>query len=718
MTSRASLLSRHWLTLVLLVCLSLFASPSLAAASVSASPPVVPAGATMVFTWSGIGTPTSTDWIGVYVPGAPDSPALEWRYTTGTASGNVTHTLSGTRSPGEYELRLFANDGYTRLATSGLFTVIPPSLAASPPTRRPGDTLTLQWSGVGAPASDDWIGIYTPGAADSAFQEWRYTTGGPNGTVTLGLAGNKAPGTYEARLFHSSYIKLATSNTFVVHMATLAASPASVARGASLTATWTGIPVPTASDWIGLFTPGAADTAYLVQQKTTGTASGNIAFTIPATIAAGTYQFRLFEGASNGWFATSGNFSVTDPTLTVTPATIGRGGSVTVSWSGIGAPAAGDWVGLFTPNASDTAYVARQDTTSAASGSMSFTIAGSVVAGTYQMRLFNAANVRLTTSGNLSVIDPSVSATPDSVAAGVPVTASWRGIGTPTATDWVGLYTPGAADTAYIVRQDTTGTATGNVAITVPGNQPPGTYELRLFANNTYTRLATSDGFTVETSTGLSFIYTDHLNTPRAITNNVNQLLWRWEQLDPFGVNAPNENPSGLGTFTCNLRLPGQYFDSETGLHYNILRDYDPSTARYVQSDPIGLRAGINTYAYANANPLSNLDPYGLKTFKVCGAEDGPKFPDNFGPYRFTQACINHDACYDDCVNRPTRAECDQRFFNDVLNACNQIPLFFKILGVGLECVDRALQYAVAVEQLGGKKAFDVARAKCPPCRR
>ena len=106
-------------------------------------------------------------------------------------------------------------------------------------------------------------------------------------------------------------------------------------------------------------------------------------------------------------------------------------------------------------------------------------------------------------------------------------------------------------------------------------------------------------------------IYTDHLNTPRLITNAANRTVWEWP-LDTFGAGAANENPSGLGTFSFNLRFPGQYYDAETGLHYNYFRDYDPSIGRYVESDPIGLKGGSNTYAYAKANPIDESDPLGF----------------------------------------------------------------------------------------------------------
>lgn len=109
------------------------------------------------------------------------------------------------------------------------------------------------------------------------------------------------------------------------------------------------------------------------------------------------------------------------------------------------------------------------------------------------------------------------------------------------------------------------------------------------------------------------YVHADQLGTPRTITRpSDNAIVWRWDNTEAFGNSAPNENPSGLGTFAYNLRFPGQYFDLETGTNYNYFRDYDPRIGRYVQSDPIGLKGGVNTYAYVGGDPLSLFDPRGL----------------------------------------------------------------------------------------------------------
>ena len=108
-----------------------------------------------------------------------------------------------------------------------------------------------------------------------------------------------------------------------------------------------------------------------------------------------------------------------------------------------------------------------------------------------------------------------------------------------------------------------------------------------------------TSGRTPVTSTNVYYIYADQINTPRVITQaSDNQIVWRWDAADPFGVQQPGEDPSGLGGFTYNPRFPGQLYDRETNLHYNGYRDYDPLEGRYTTSDPIGLGGGINTYFY------------------------------------------------------------------------------------------------------------------------
>ena len=113
------------------------------------------------------------------------------------------------------------------------------------------------------------------------------------------------------------------------------------------------------------------------------------------------------------------------------------------------------------------------------------------------------------------------------------------------------------------------------------------------------------------------YVHTDQLNTPRQVTRpSDNAQMWTWFS-DPFGTDAANPNPAGAGTFAYNLRLPGQVFDGQAGLHQNMARDYDPAVGRYVESDPIGLRGGINTFAYVASNPISRDDPTGLKA-RIC----------------------------------------------------------------------------------------------------
>lgn len=110
-------------------------------------------------------------------------------------------------------------------------------------------------------------------------------------------------------------------------------------------------------------------------------------------------------------------------------------------------------------------------------------------------------------------------------------------------------------------------------------------------------------------ATGMSpvlyFIHTDQIGTPQKLTNGALSVVWDGV-FDPFG------NPAaGASLSLTNLRFPGQYFDAESGLNQNWYRDYGTAVGRYLQSDPIGLSAGTNTYSYVDSNPFTYIDPEG-----------------------------------------------------------------------------------------------------------
>jgi len=102
------------------------------------------------------------------------------------------------------------------------------------------------------------------------------------------------------------------------------------------------------------------------------------------------------------------------------------------------------------------------------------------------------------------------------------------------------------------------------------------------------------------------FYHNDHLATPQKMTDSSGTVVWSADY-KPFG-----EATVTVSTITNNLRFPGQYYDQETGLHYNYYRDYNPALDRYIQADPIGQRGGLNLYLYVAANSLRFTDRRGL----------------------------------------------------------------------------------------------------------
>jgi len=103
----------------------------------------------------------------------------------------------------------------------------------------------------------------------------------------------------------------------------------------------------------------------------------------------------------------------------------------------------------------------------------------------------------------------------------------------------------------------------------------------------------------------LLYVHADHLGSPQKLTDTTQAIAWD-AVVDPYG-----EESAITGLAAMPLRFPGQYADDETGYSYNYFRFYDPSIGRYLQSDPLGLVAGLNTYTYVDDNPVNWVDPRG-----------------------------------------------------------------------------------------------------------
>lgn len=172
--------------------------------------------------------------------------------------------------------------------------------------------------------------------------------------------------------------------------------------------------------------------------------------------------------------------------------------------------------------------------------------------------------------------------------------------------------------------------------------------------------------------TQLAYLHADQVNRPQKASNPNQTLAWD-------GVTGPfGEAGTATGSLTMNLGFLGQYFDQETGLYQNWHRDYDAGTGRYLESDPIGLKGGINTYAYVGGNPLNAIDPLGLsglycidggsgddKLLKMCDAQHIPQQPTP-EEKKDTEQCVKK-------ASDKILETCEKSFFQPAKNsACQQ----------------------------------------------
>jgi len=120
------------------------------------------------------------------------------------------------------------------------------------------------------------------------------------------------------------------------------------------------------------------------------------------------------------------------------------------------------------------------------------------------------------------------------------------------------------------------------------------------------------------------YITTDYQGKPRqGMDAQTGQQVWYWNP-DAFGVTQPQDGTTGLPNgVVINLRFPGQYYDVQSGLYYNLNRYYNPELGRYMEPDPTGLDAGLNPYSYAMNDPVNKEDSTGLQVVDIGCANNG-----------------------------------------------------------------------------------------------
>ncbi len=371
------------------------------------------------------------DWVGVYGTVDSDLTYQSWQYLNGTQTPPVVGLTDAAfpvampATPGLYNLRLFRNNGSTRLATSTTVTVgTPPTVSVTPTTVAPGGVVMAEIEG--APGFVlDWVGVHEASASDSEYESWEYLSGTQTPpdhgltNATLAVAMPATPGVRNLRLFQNNgSTRLATSAAITVaapSVATIAVSTTTVSPGDVVTATIGNSP-GYALDWLGVYGTGDSDSAYQSWRYLSGTqtppdspvTAASFAVTMPTT--PGPYDLRLFQNNGLMRVATSTTITVgPPPSLGVGPTTVAAGGVVTTTVTG-GPGYALDWVGVYGTGDPDLTYQSwrylsgTQVPPASPLTDASFTVTMPVIPGTYNLRLFrNNGSTWLATSETVTV---------------------------------------------------------------------------------------------------------------------------------------------------------------------------------------------------------------------------------------------------------------------------------------------------------------------------
>jgi subtilisin family serine protease/ribosomal protein L35AE/L33A len=525
--------------------------------SVTVTTPTVAPGGTIGFDVSGA-PGNMKDWVALYPVGAADMGGyVAWRYLNGMKNGSST--LPAPSTPGTYNIRLFTNDTYNKIATSGEISV-----ASAPPQ----PTLTIGDVSVNEGNSGTTIATFTVTLSPvNSTQSVTVNYATANGTATTGdndyvsangtltFAPSVATQTISVTINGNSVQE--PDETFVVNLsgATNAAIGDGQATGtivnddgptgpainvATLTVPPGGVinfsvanGPANARDWVAIVDSSAADTAkldwlYLNGSKSapsSGVANASLQFTAPST--PGSYNIRLFTNDTYTKIATSANISVaTGPTLTISDVSVmeGNAGIVNATFTVTLSPVnSTQTVSVDYATADGTATTANSDYTltagtltfapSASTATITVPITGDTTVESNEtlfVNLSNAVNASIGDAQGVATIGnddtppgPAVTLSTTSATAGGAISFTVSG-GPGNRTDWVGVYAEGTPDAGYqlawtYLNGTKTAPSTGitNATLTLPVPTTPGTYNIRLLANDGFTRLAASTTFTV-----------------------------------------------------------------------------------------------------------------------------------------------------------------------------------------------------------------------------
>jgi hypothetical protein len=265
--------------------------------------------------WTGLEGAMPKDWVGVFPVGGDNGTRLSMKWTGGGAAGQFQLPSNPTARPGQYEVRLYANDGWDLLASSKPFSIGPlaETVESTSGSVKRGASVHVVWHNLDPPSKDDWVGLFPRRGPNQSRVYFKFTEGKSEGAIDLTVPANVPLGDYELRLYAAGgWALLATSAAFKVveSPVRLSVDRAAIQIGGLLRVRWIGMESPEKNDWIGLFSKERKETVRTLYHLTGGTGAGEMSFTIPPGTVPGLYEFRLYR--HDGWqlAATSGPLRV------------------------------------------------------------------------------------------------------------------------------------------------------------------------------------------------------------------------------------------------------------------------------------------------------------------------------------------------------------------------------------------------------------------------